>query len=101
MQTLAPLFGSRKSDPHKVKQWATEDFAISAGLLRECPYHGQPFRAPRSIHRNAVAAIDPRDPNVRAFNGNTRELLAAVERVTGRFGDHCEMCAASDQDDTE
>ena len=101
MQTITPLFGSDKSDPQTVKQWAAEDFAINIGLLRECPFHGQPFKAPKSKARSPLAAgvVDPLDPNVRVFNGNTRELLAAVERVTGGYSEHCALCAASDQED--
>ena len=102
MQTMTPLFGSEKSDPQTIKQWAAEDFAINAGLLRECPFHGEPFKA-KPLSRKALAAglVDPLDPNVRVFNGNTRELLAAVERVTGGYKEHCSMCAASEQEDFE
>src|SRR5688572_24538028 len=101
MQTTT-LFGSEQCDPQTVKQWAAEDFAINMGLLRECPYHGQPFKAPNATRRKALAAgLDPLDPNVRVFNGNTRELLAAVERVTGGYSEHCALCAASDQDEIE
>ena len=102
MPTMTPLLGSEKSDPQAVKQWAAEDFAIAIGLLRECPYHGQPFKVQRKpLSRKALTAglVDPLDPNVRVFNGNTRELLAAVERVTGDYGERCAICAASDQDD--
>ena len=101
MQTMTPLYGSEKSDPQTVRQWAAEDFAIRIGLLRECPYHGQPFKAPKSMSRRPLAAglVDPHDPDVRVFNGNTRELLAAAERVTGGYSEHCALCAASDQED--
>ena len=103
MQTITTLFGSEKSDPQKVKQWAAEDFAINIGLLRECPFHGQPFKAPTSTKRKPLAAgvVDPLDPNLQLFNGNTRELMAAAERVTGGYSEHCALCAASDQDDLD
>jgi hypothetical protein len=99
---ITPLVGSEKCDPQIVKQWAAEDFAITIGLLRECPYHGQPFKAhKKSLTRKALAAglVDPLDPNVRAFNGNTNELLAAVERVTGGYGERCALCTAGDQEE--
>jgi len=100
MNVTAPATGAR-TDPQVVKQWAAEDVAIAMGLLRECPYHGQPFRA-RSAASTAKAlatgVIDPLDPSVQAFQGNTRELLAAIERLTGAYSDRCEVCAASDQD---
>lgn len=102
MTVAAPLTGAQRIDPQMVKQWAAEDFAISMGLLRECPYHGQPFKATRKglLSKPLTAGIiDPLDPNVQVFNGDTRELLAAVERLTGDYGERCELCAASDQEE--
>jgi hypothetical protein len=102
MPTVTPLVRPDKSDPQILKQWAAEDFAITIGLLRECPYHGQPFKAhKKGLTRKALAAglVDPLDPNVRAFNGDTGELFAAVERVTGGYGEHCALCTAGDQEE--
>jgi hypothetical protein len=103
MQTATTLVGSpQKSDPQAVKQWAAEDFAIAIGLLRECPYHGQPFKVQKKgLTRKALDAglVDPTDPIVKLFNGNTRELLATVERVTGDYGERCPVCAASEQEE--
>lgn len=101
MNPVTPLVGSQKSDPQAVKQWAAEDFAISIGLLRECPYHGQPFKPKRAGllgGRVPRALTDPLNPAVRAFNGNTRELMAAVEDVAGHYGERCEYCAASEEE---
>lgn len=101
MSPATTLIRSEKSDPQAIKQWAAEDFAIAIGLLRECPYHGQPFKARRKgLTRKALAAglIDPLDPIVKVFDGDTRALLAAVERVTGGFGERCEICEASDRE---
>ena len=102
MSTAAPLVGSTKCDPQSLKQWAAEDFAIAIGLLRECPYHGQPFQARnKGLTSKALAAglVDPLDPIVQVFHGDTRELLATVQRVTGHYAEHCEFCAASDQEE--
>jgi hypothetical protein len=101
MQT-ATRAGPDKSDAQAIKQWAAEDFAIAIGLLRECPYHGEPFKARRkSITRKSLSAglVDPQDPIVRLFNGDTRELLATVQRVAGDCAEQCTLCAASDHDD--
>jgi len=98
MTALASIVAS-ESDPQAVKQWAAEDFAIAIGLLRECPYHGQPFKAQRkglTSQTLAAGLLDPLDPIVQIFNGNTRELLAAVERVAGGYSEHCKFCADSD-----
>ena len=103
MQIATPLIVSpQKSDPQAVKQWAAEDFAISVGLLRECPYHGQPYKPSRTgLSSQAFAAshIDPLDPAVQIFKGDTDQLLAAVERVVRDYGDRCVFCAASDQEE--
>ena len=100
MTVAAPAKGVQKIDPQVVKEWAAEDVAITMGLLRECPYHGLPFKARQTAISKTLAPgfIDPLDPSVQVFNGNMRELLAAVERVTGDYGDRCELCAASDQE---
>ena len=99
MEAAVPMIRLEKSDTQAVKQWAAEDFAISIGLLRECPYHGQPFKAQRkSLADKTFAAglINPLDPIVQVFQGDTRELIAAVERVTGGYGERCELCVASE-----
>ena len=91
----------READPQVLKQWAAEDYAISVGLLRECPFHGEPYK-PRTYARTRTALtggrVDPFDPSVRVFNGNTRELLATVEQVTGGYGECCPYCRASDEE---
>lgn len=102
MQTMATLAAPEKNDSQAIKKWAAEDFAIAIGLLRECPYHGEPFKARRKgITRKALAAglVDPQDPIVRVFNGDTDELLQTVERVAGDYAEHCTLCAASDHED--
>jgi hypothetical protein len=100
MQTATPLsVASEQTDPQMIKQWAAEDYAISAGLLRECPYHGEPYKADLKERTFSARRIDPLDPVMRVFDGNTRELLAAVERVTRDYGERCVFCAASDQEE--
>src|SRR3954454_17374399 len=100
MSATARVTGVPNIDP-QIRQWAAEDVAIAMGLLRECPYHGQPFKTRRNGSMSTTLAagfIDPLDPSVQVFNGDTVELLAAVERVTGDYGDRCELCAACDQE---
>jgi hypothetical protein len=103
MQTVTTLVGSpQKSDAQVVKQWAAEDFAIAIGLLRECPYHGQPFKVPKKkgLTRKVLAAglVDPSDPIVKVFEGNTHELLATVERITHDYGERCPLCASEQEE---
>ena len=103
MQTAAPLIvGTEQIDSQALKQWAAEDFAISIGLLRECPYHGQPFKPHRhevSVKALDTGLIDALDPAVQIFQGNTRELLAAVDRISRDYGERCVFCAASDHEE--
>jgi hypothetical protein len=101
MDNRTPLNTPKRSDPQTIKRWAAEHFAISIGLLRECPYHGEPFkvRQPLSLSRLNGGYPDPLDPLVRAFDGNARALYAAARRVTGDYGERCPLCAASEHDD--
>lgn len=92
------------SDTQTMKQWAAEDLAITMGLLRECPYHGQPFQSQnKGLIRGALATglLQMRHPSVALFAGNTRELLAAIEQATQHYGERCAFCAAGDEDDLE
>ncbi|HYH40350.1 MAG TPA: hypothetical protein VD867_00080 [Burkholderiales bacterium] len=102
MDATVPMIRVEKTDAQAVKQWAAEDFAISIGLLCECPYHGEPFKAHRkSLADSAFAAglIDPLDPVIQVFQGDRGELMAAVERVTGGYGERCGLCVASEGED--
>ena len=105
LNAVAPLAEPEKHDVGILKQWAAEHFAISIGLLRECPYHGEPFQArdPGLKHSKALAVTlsDLRHPAVQAFRGNTRELFAAARRVTRDYGVICAFCVASENDDLD
>ena len=105
LAAVAPLAGPEKNDPHVLKHWAAEHFAISIGLLRECPYHGEPFKArDKGVTQSMASTVslaDLRHPAVQAFRGNTRELLAAARRVARSYGDACAFCEASAYDDLD
>ena len=77
--------GSGLRDVEGTQVWAAENFALSIGLLRECPYHGEPFQPPsrRLMGSKPYAAklVDPRDPSMQLFHGNTRELLATAQKL--------------------
>jgi hypothetical protein len=103
MDIRMPGAGSNACDRQTLKRWAAEHFAISIGLLRECPYHGEPFKPHRSKGAKVFAPVlpDPRDPLVKLFNGNAHALYAAAERLTGDYGERCPLCAASEEEDGE
>ena len=95
---------SNVSEAETVKQWAAEDLAIAMGLLHECPFHGQPFNSyRRSLTGGALAAalLKTRHPSAALFAGNTRELLAAVDKATKQYGERCAFCAAGDENELE
>lgn len=101
VDTLTPLAGSEKPDS-EIKHWAAEDFAVAIGLLRECPFHGQPYRVDRSAlaGSKAIAANLPDARNaLEAFDGDRRELLASAQRIARGYGQACAQCeAAAEQD---
>lgn len=104
MNITAPVVRSESYDSQVARQWVAEDLAISIGLLRECPFHGVPFKAAHNkLTSQALAAglIDPLDPMLRVFNGNTLELMAAVDRVTRGYSEQCALCLASDQEELD
>lgn len=102
MDVATPLTSPTKaSDPQTVRRWAAEHYAISIGLLHECPYHGEPFRGRKPLVGQPLDAVDPRDPLVKAFDGNARALYAAAQRLTGDYGERCPQCDAADQADRD
>jgi hypothetical protein len=103
MDMGTPLGPISKHDPQVVKRWAAEHFAISIGLLRECPYHGQPLKVRKPLEARALATayVDPHDPLVKPFNGNARELYVAAERVSAGYSECCALCAASEQQELD
>ena len=103
LNAVKPLAGSEATDPRVIKRWAAENFALSIGLLRECPYHGEPFRAPTSgLAGSKLHAANVVDPwSVQLFNGNTRELLATAQRIARSYGHRCALCETSDPVDPD
>lgn len=84
-----------------IKHWAAEDFAVAIGLLRECPYHGRPYRIDQSQANTTAAAASLPDARtaLQAFNGDRGELLATAQRVARGFGHTCTECdAAAEQE---
>jgi hypothetical protein len=94
---------SAHSDAQNVRRWAAEHFAISIGLLRECPYHGEPFKArpPLSVRLTGASLPDASDPLVKAYGGSAQALFAAARRLSVGYRDSCPHCAASEEADLE
>jgi hypothetical protein len=96
----APRLEASEHDSQAMKRWAAEDFAVAIGLLRECPYHGRPYRIDPSQTPSAAAAHLP-DARVAllAFNGDRSELLATAQRVARGFSNTCGDCdSAAEQE---
>jgi len=67
---------------------AAEDVALQLGWLRECPYHGQPFKAdalPRAL-------LGGRRGHTPAGPCND-ELIALAMRVAEGYAEYCPHCA--------
>ena len=89
------------ADDIRTKRWAAEDFAVAIGLLRECPYHGRPYRVDQSQANAAAAAAKLPDARValQAFHGDRTELLATAQRLARGYRSTCSECdAASEQE---
>ena len=90
-----------EADDLASKRWAAEDFAVAIGLLRECPYHGRPYRVDQAQAHAAAAAARLPDARValQAFNGDRSELLATAQRLARGYRHTCSECdAASEQE---
>ena len=100
LNQVTPLAGSERQDSQMIKQWAAEDFAVAIGLLRECPYHGQPYRVDHSeLASKAVAANLPDARTaLQAFNGDRRELLSTAQRIARTYSPTCSACEAADHE---
>lgn len=81
-----------------LKTWAAEHIAVELGLLRECPYHGEPLRSqqPRPGH-SRYCAFAAHDPLVVVFRGDIDEMIAAVENVAAQHGAACPLCERDEQ----
>lgn len=90
-------------DEIRIKRWAAEDFAVAIGLLRECPYHGRPYRVDQSQASAAAAAAKLPDARValQAFNGDRSELLATAQRLARAYNLTCSECDAAAHQEIE
>jgi hypothetical protein len=61
--------------------WAAEELALQAGWLRECPYHGAPFK------RSDVCADSAGDLQADS------ELREFALRLTRTYDEECAFCA--------
>jgi hypothetical protein len=82
-----------RSDHASLERWAAEHVAIELGLLRECPYHGEPLRTatPRSRLRD-YCGFASYDPLVTVFRGDASALVDSVERAADAYGPACAVC---------
>ena len=93
----AALVAASDGDQVLAKRWAAEDFAVAIGLLRECPYHGRPYRIDQSQATVTTAAARLPDARIalQAFNGDRGELLATAQRLARGYSHTCSECEAA------
>ena len=67
-------------------RWAAEEIALERGWLRECPYHGEPFKA---------AGLNVDDTRCGGSTGNdtNAELMLEARRLASACADYCPSCA--------
>jgi hypothetical protein len=74
-------------DSHAVEfdsgRWAAEELALQLGWLRECPYHGEPFRN-ATTPCSAAALPQP---------GSRPELYSSAMKLSSAYSEHCPICA--------
>jgi hypothetical protein len=70
---------------YDAQRWTAEELAIELGLLRECPYHGEPFRVV-----GTAAARSPASRSGTASAGSS--LLSAARAVASQYGHACRAC---------
>ena len=66
---------------------AAEDVALQLGWLRECPYHGQPFKGeglrPSRVGRRALGRAGQ----------CSEELISFAMHMVGSYAERCPTCA--------
>lgn len=70
----------------EARRWAAEDLALELGWIRECPFHGEPFRAPG-------APSDAAGRSALAARLADTALFAFAREVTRSFPERCLTCA--------
>lgn len=88
-----------RPDPKQSEQWAAEHLAVEMGILRECPYHGEPYRAIEARPKGPYVAFARHDPLAAIFRGDADAMLSAVERVALAHGTSCRLCEREAQVD--
>ena len=69
------------------QRWAAEEAALQLGLLRECPYHGEPFKAP------AAHAIAPRRKRSRpGARLDPHPDLLRLTQLSATYAEQCPYC---------
>lgn len=83
----------RSCDTETGRAWAAEHLAVELGLLRECPYHGEPVRV-RGAHVDSLHALDLAtcDLLLAVFGGDAEAMVAAARQLAARHADVCHSC---------
>ena len=83
----------RFPDRATARRWAAEHLAVEFGLLRECAYHGEPYRArgDQGVPAN-YCGYATHDPLAAVFGGDPGKLIEEVERVALGYGPACRQC---------
>jgi hypothetical protein len=84
---MSAIHGQAHAAESDARIWAAEELALDLGWLRECPYHGEPFKVRGAAER---ASVQRRRRGVQSAGD---DLMAYALRLTRGYGDECALCA--------
>jgi hypothetical protein len=71
------------------QRWAAEEAALQLGWLRECPYHGEPFRTTGPRGPSTAGRHEPAAP---PFDANS-DVALLFTRLPLAYAEQCPLCA--------
>ena len=74
------------------RRWAAEETALELGWIRECPFHGEPFRSAGYVPAAGANAVPATAPEL----GEDLALLAL--QISSAYADECPLCARENSD---
>ena len=83
------MFETTDTREFDTTRWAAEELALQLGWLRECPFHGEPFKD--TAGGRARAGVIKTLPVVPSDSPGDLYTLAA--QLSRSYAEHCPLCA--------
>lgn len=74
----------------ELSRFAAEEVALQLGWLRECPYHGEPFRALSLVAEAGNVNAAPADTGT--LSGCSPDVAHAAARLAEGYAEACPFC---------